>query len=382
MHGHHPRHRREDPPQVAVTAVEQLAAAGIGHAALRAVGQTQAARCIQNDLAAALAGHAVAASVQLRHAPHVGQTHIVVSRQAMAGHRQHQTAVGSHAFRDVAGAREGIVAVGIQVVRRDGAAAVERPKLELAVGGFHHLIGDAIDRLHLVDIPQDHAVARRKAMAGGRDGGGAAPVDGGDGADRAGHPAGVADRLGRVVQGPAHADSRRVADIDGGGVGHQRHPGGEGRLLILDHQLDQLLGRRPQILDLRCRRTIPVAVVHRPRDVQRHGHLDVARGAQDFRGAADRQAIVHQRPVGRQDDVGDQHLHLNFRRGDDGVSIQPEVRGVQKQLAVLVRLEIGRHIGLQRSQARLVQISVFGERGPGGGQGGGVQRVLQIGPDL
>ena len=134
----------------------------------------------------------------------------------------------------------------------------------------------------------------------------------------------------------------------------------------MNHQIDQILGCGLQVGQPRS--------AHRAGDIQHHGHLDVARGAQHFGGTADGQVVVHQLAVGRQDDVGDQDLHVHAGVGGDLVVVQGEAGGVLAPV-----LEIVRHIGLQRRQAHAVQVDVVGVFGAGGGQGGGVQRVLQVG---
>jgi hypothetical protein len=187
----------------------------------------------------------------------------------------------------------------------------------------------------------------------------------GDGLGRARTPGRAADvRIGR-------RDAARVIgvapDIDPDRIGHDRHAGVVGRLLGLNDDIDQLGGRRLQVGD--------ALAGHGAGDVEHQPDLDVLRRPVDLGMGADRQGVVQQLAVGRQDNVGDQGLHIDRRIGDhDLVGVQG--KGGAGQVDVGIVLQVGvQGLGADRGQIGLG----CGARA-GGGQGRGVQGVLQVRP--
>ena len=144
----------------------------------------------------------------------------------------------------------------------------------------------------------------------------------------------------------------------------------------MDDDVDQLLGRRLQIVDLAAAGATGGAVVHRAGDVQDQGHLHIARGAVDLGSHRDGQGVVQQLAVGRKHDVGDQGLYPPLSGGDDDALV---VHG-DLNVAVLNRLELNPlQIGAKIDQGDALQLFRRRIGRPRGGQGGGVQGVLKLG---
>ena len=249
--------------------------------------------------------------VDLGHANGPGDVNAFPVGEAMARGGHLDRAIRQKALAHLASVVVAIIAGGVH--RHPGRAV---PGLQGEFGAADHLdpIGAAVHLLHAPHVPDPHIVVGLQSM-GGRAG------------DHAGARAGDAADVPCGRHGPGHVRDGSGADrssaggvgvgahVDADGIGHHRHAGIVRRLDVLNHQIDKVP---------RCglHRGDPAAG-HGTGDVQDQGDLEVLGRAVDLGVGPDRQVIVHEFAVGRQEDVGHQSLHIDPGTGDHhGVVIQ------------------------------------------------------------
>ena len=293
---------------------------------------------------------------------------VTVAEAVVARGRDHDRAVPPQAFPHPS--VPAIAAVAIRRARPQRAPAVAVPVLqgEGVAARPDDAIGLVVDLVHAVDVIDPDIITRRQAMARGRSHLTRARAR--DVLDVAGltHlPFDIADaEVGGRRSGHRIVD---VAQVDAHRIGHQRDLGVIGLLHVLDDHGDQLLGCHLEVLN--------AAAAHRPGQVQHQRNFEILGGPVDLGMGADRQIVVHELAVGRQEDIGDQRLHIDRALGDDHLVLVQHKGGL-----VLTQgdVRIVGQIGAQGVHAHALDVGRLGVGRARGGQRRGVQSILKVHP--